>query len=104
MSYGAATVSVDPATVESPAAGESLTVNINITGGEGVADTKPTVNFDPTALEYASSANANYLPAGAFAVPAKVSDAGDSVTISATSLSGTSDGDGTLATVTFTVS
>ena len=37
MSYGAAVVSVDPATVESPAVGEQLMVNINIAGGEGVA-------------------------------------------------------------------
>ena len=36
MSYGAATVSVDPATIESPAVGEQLTVNINIAGGAGV--------------------------------------------------------------------
>ena len=103
MSYGAATVSVDPAEVESPAAGESLMVNINIAGGAGVAGYQATVNFDPTALEYASSANADYLPAGAFATPTQVSDAGDSVTVSAAAIGGTSDGDGTLATVTFTV-
>ena len=36
MTYGQ-TVSIDPASVESPAAGESLTLNINITGGENIA-------------------------------------------------------------------
>ena len=61
------------------------------------------ISFDPTALEYVSSANADYLPAGAFAVPASVSEAGDSVKIAATAIGATADGDGTLATVTFTV-
>ena len=37
MSYGQAVVSVDPAEVESPAAGEELMVNINIAGGAGIA-------------------------------------------------------------------
>ena len=67
MSYGQAVVSVDPAEVESPAAGEELMVSINITGGEGVAGYEADVSFDPTALEYVSHANGDYLPAGAFA-------------------------------------
>ena len=103
MSYGAAVVSVEPATAESPAAGEELMVSINIMGGAGVAGYEVDVSFDPTALEYVSSANGDYLPTGAFAVPAKVSDAGDSVKIAATAIDATSDGDGTLATVTFKV-
>ena len=61
------------------------------------------VSFDPTALEFVSSANADYLPAGAFSIPAKVSDTGDIVKIVASSLAGTADGDGRLATVTFKV-
>ena len=102
MSYGQAVVSVDPAEVESPAAGEELMVNINITGGADVAGYQITVNFDPTALEYVSSANADYLPAGAFPVPAVVTDS--SVAIAAASVTGAAAAaDGTLATVTFTV-
>ena len=102
MSYGQAVVSVDPAEVESPAVGEELMVNINIAGGAGVAGYQVTVNFDPTALSYVSGGNADYLPAGAFAVPATTTDS--SVTIAGTSLTGPApDGDGTLATVTFTV-
>ena len=58
MSYGAAVISVEPAEVESPAAGEELMVSINIMGGEGVAGYQVTVNFDPTALSYVSAANA----------------------------------------------
>ena len=102
MSYGAAVVSVEPAEVESPAAGEELMVNINIAGGADVAGYQVTVNFDPTALEYVSGGNADYLPAGAFAVPVTTTDS--SVTIAGTSLTGAApDADGTLATVTFTV-
>ena len=102
MSYGQAVVSVDPAEVESPAAGEELMVNINIAGGADVAGYQITVNFDPTALEYVSGANADYLPAGAFGVPPTTTES--SVTIAGTSLTGAApDADGTLATVTFTV-
>ena len=102
MSYGQAVVSVDPAEVESPAVGEELMVNINIAGGAGVAGYQVTVNFDPTALSYVSGGNGDYLPAGAFAVPPTTTDS--SVTIAGTSLTGPApDGDGTLATVTFTV-
>ena len=102
MSYGQAVVSVDPAEVESPAVGEELMVNINIAGGAGVSGYQVTVNFDPTALSYVSGGNGDYLPAGAFAVPPTTTDS--SVTIAGTSLTGPApDGDGTLATVTFTV-
>ena len=59
------------------------------------------VNFDATALEYVSSANADYLPAEAFFGPGVMTN--NSVTIAATTLGATSDGDGTLATVTFKV-
>ncbi len=102
MSHGAAVVSVEPAEVGSPAAGEELMVSINITGGADVAGYQITVNFDPTALEYVSGGNADYLPAGAFGVPPTTTDS--SVTIAGTSLAGAApDADGTLATVTFTV-
>ena len=102
MSYGAAVVSVEPAEVESPAAGKELMVSINITGGADVAGYQITVNFDPTALEYVSGGNADYLPAGAFGVPPTTTDS--SVTIAGTSLAGAAaEADGTLATVTFTV-
>ena len=94
-------VSVSPSQVQSPALGERLVLNMNITGGENVAGYQLTLHFDTTALRYVSSSNADYLPAGAFVVPPKVS--GNQVTLAATSLSGGSEGDGTLATVTFEV-
>ena len=102
MSYGQAVVSVEPAEVESPAAGEELMVSINIAGGADVAGYQVTVSFDPTALSYVSGGNADYLPTGAFAVPVSATDS--SVTIAATSLAGAApDADGTLATVAFEV-
>ena len=100
VTYGQ-TVSIDPASVESPAAGEQLTLNINITGGMNVAGYQLTVTFDPTALSDASIANGDYLPTGAFVAPLPATDT--SVGLGATAIGATSEGDGTLATVTFTV-
>ena len=100
VTYGQ-TVSMDPSSVESPAVGEQLTLNINITGGMNVAGYQLTVTFDPTALSDASIANGDYLPTGAFVAPLPATDT--SVGLGATAVGATSDGDGTLATVTFTV-
>ena len=95
------TVSIDPATIESPAAGEQLTLNINITGGMNVAGYQVTVTFDSTAFSNASITNGDYLPTGAFVAPLPATDT--SVGLGATAIGAASDGDGTLATVTFTV-
>ena len=107
VTYGQ-TVSIDPATVESPAAGEQLTLNIKITGGMNVAGYQVTVTFDPTALSYVSSANGDYLPASSFFTPGVVT--ANSVEFGATTLPpsvglplATVDGEGTLATLIFTV-
>ena len=100
VTYGQ-TVSIDPATIESPAAGEQLTLSINITGGVNVAGYQVTVTFDSTALSNVSIANGDYLPTGAFVAPLPSTDT--SVGLGATAIGATSDGDGTLATVTFTV-
>lgn len=102
MSYGQAVVSIDPAEVASPAVGGTLSVNIKITNGTGVAGYDVTVGFDTSALQYVEIKNANYLPAGAFAAPPRVS--GNRVTLAATSLSGAAAAtSGTLATLTFRV-
>ena len=49
-------VSVSPAPVQSPAIGEQLTLSLKIAGAENVAGYQATVQFDPTALRYISSA------------------------------------------------
>ena len=95
------TLSFSPSPVASPAVGEQLRLDLNITGGENIAGYQVTVQFDATALRYVESANADYLPAGAFAVPAAATE--NTVTLAATSLSGERSGDGTLATLTFEV-
>lgn len=105
MSYGQvdqAVVSVNPSTMESPAVGEQFTVSIDITNGRNVSGYQVTVNFDPTALKYVSSANSDYLPAGALTVSPTISN--NSVTVAALGVGATAPaGDGTLATVVFEV-
>ena len=105
MSYGQAVVSVDPAEVESPAAGEELMVNVNIMGGADVAGYQVHVNFDTTALEYVSSANGSYVSDVLLSDAGTAADASDgNFRIYAAAKPGVvSDGDGTLATVTFKV-
>ena len=95
------TVSLSPASVASPAIGQQLEFSLSIAEGETVAGYQATVQFDTTALRYVSSANGDYLPVGAFFVQPVV--AGDLVKLNAASLAEESDGDGTLATLTFEV-
>ena len=96
-----AAVSISPAAVASPAVGQQLKFNLNITGGKAVAGYQATLQFDRTILRYVSSANGDYLPAGAFFVEPTVER--NLVKLNAASLAGESNGDGTLATITFEV-
>ena len=95
-------VFVAPRPLTSPAVGQQLKVSLNIKSAAGVSGYDVTVGFDPTALRYVESANADYLPAGAFVAPAQVT--ANSVYLSAISLAGVAPtAEGTLATVTFEV-
>ena len=117
-------VSITPNPVVSSAIGEQFSINVSIVAGENVGGYQVSFVFDPTALRYVESANGDYLPSGAFFVPPVVSSLlkdhnGDyqpppswdaledrvenAVTLGATAFSSVSDGDGTLATVTFEV-
>ena len=96
-----AVVSISPSPVISPTVGERLTLNLKITAGEAVAGYQFIVRFDPTALRYVESGNGEYLPTGAFFVQPVVNR--DRVELAATALAGVSNGDGTLATITFEV-
>ncbi len=96
-----ATVSLSPSTVQSPAIGEQLTLSLKISDGENVAGYQATVHFNTSTLRYVESTNGDYLPSGAFFVQPVVE--GETVTLAATSLNSESDGDGTLATITFEV-
>ena len=102
MSYGAAVVSITPEQIPSPAVGEDLHLNIQITGGIGVAGYKLTIGFDPTALRYIDSTNGDYLPTAAFAASAITS--GNGIILVATPTTDVALAEnGTLATVTFEV-
>ena len=59
------------------------------------------MQFDPTALRYVESSNGDYLPTGAFFVPPAVNRS--SIELASSALTGVSNEDGTLATVTFEV-
>ena len=91
-----------PRPLTSPAVGQQLKVSLNIKDAAGVSGYDVTVGFDPTALRYVESANADYLPPGGFVAPAQVG--ANSVYLSAISLAGVAPtAEGTLATITFEV-
>ena len=90
-----------PATVTAPAVGAKLTFTLSIEGGTSVAGYEATLQFNETAFRYVESSNSDYLPDGAFFAPPIA--AGNRVTLSAASLAGEANGDGTLATITFEV-
>ena len=94
-------ISISPASVASPTVGEQLEFSLNITGSEAVAGYQASVQFDDTALRYVSGANGDFLPTGAFFVKPTVK--GNLIQLNAASLAGESNGDGTLATLTFEV-
>ena len=94
-------VNISPSLVQSPAVGQRLVLSLNITDGQNVAGYQATVQFDASALQYISGLDGNFLPDGAFPVPLVIS--GDTVTLAATALDGESNGNGTLATLTFEV-
>ena len=95
------TVSLLPISVPSPNIGQQLELSLKITNGETVAGYQATVQFDDTALRYVESGISDYLPDGAFFVPPILE--GNLVKLNAASLAGESNGNGTLATLTFEV-
>ena len=95
------TVSLLPASVQSPNIGQQLKLSLKIANGENVAGYQATVQFDETALRFVSGTNGDFLPAGAFFVEPKVE--GNLVKLNAASLAAEIYGDGTLATLTFEV-
>ena len=90
-----------PSPVQSPYRGEEITFTLHIEGGENVAGYQASVQFDTSALRAVEIAYGDYLPEGAFFVPAFAEQG--RVTFAATAIGGVSNGDGTLATLTFEV-
>ena len=95
-----ATVSISPSPVVSPNIGEPLTFNLNIAGGENVAGYQATISFNRTALRPVNITNGDYLPRDAFFMDENFYR---EVRLAATTLAEASNGDGTLATLTFEV-
>ena len=95
-----ATMSISPASVVSPAVGEQLTLNLNITGGENVAGYQATVLYDPTALYPVDITNGDYLPENPFFLADRHLR---EVRLTAGTLAEAANGDGTLTTLTFEV-
>ena len=94
-------VSITPDLVESPSVGNQFAINVSVTDGADIGGYQLTVGFDATVLRYVGSTNGDYLPPGAFLGPPTIER--DRVTLGAISSTGTVNGDGTLATVTFEV-
>ncbi len=122
-----ATVSISPTSVVSPDVGEELRFSINIAGGENVVGYQVAISFDFTALQPILSLNptltslnsfglsftkGDYLPEGVFFAdlvdywvdtsPTE-SILAQKVILTANTLAGAANGDGTLATLTFKV-
>ena len=94
-------VSIMPISVEVPQMGEQLVFTLHITNGVAVAGYQANLQFDNESLRYITSENGDYLADGAFFVPSIVNR--NTVQLLATALSGESNGNGTLATLTFEV-
>lgn len=65
----AALLRIIPSSVETPAIGEKLHINVDISGGQNVTGYQLTVQFDATALRFISSTHGDYLPGDTFVVP-----------------------------------
>jgi len=97
-----AVISVAPAKDNLPDIGNMLSVNINISGGKGVAGFQFELTYDKAVLEFTEAKLGKFLPAGAFAVPPKIGDG--TILYGATAIGATAVGeDGTLSTFTFKV-
>ena len=97
----AAIVSIDPPQV-APPVGSQLTIHLKIANAQNVLGYQATVNFDPSALRYVSSENADYLPVDAFLLPPRVSE-GKVLFFGIGTGTEVGGARGTLATVTFEV-
>ena len=94
-------VSIKPYKVVSPANGQHFTINVSIENGQNIGGYQFSVIYDSNVLRYVGSANEDYLPVGAFPIPPIVDE--NKITLAATSVAGTANGDGNLASLTFEV-
>ena len=94
-------VNITPSTFESPAVEEQFKIDIDIVGGQDVRGYKITVEYDRNSLSYVSHTHGNYLSDKVYKGPV-VSEPGQ-VSFSSVSTAEAGRGDGTLATIVFSV-
>ena len=95
-----ATVSISPASVQSPDVGKELTFSLNIANGTNVAGYQAIVLYDRTALYFVDATEGDYLTTdGLFLEHGFFGE----VTLAANTVTEASNGAGTLATFTFEV-
>ena len=114
LSTAAAQVEISAvSSANNPAVGYQIEVSINIAGGSNVAGYDFRLTFNSTELEFISIENSDYLPGDPFSgvadyrpdgtyVP-EIAPGDGSVRFAAATLTGTTEGDGTLAIAKFTV-
>ena len=96
-----AVVEISPHLVESPAVGEQLTFNIDISKAKNITGYQVTLDYDTTALRFVSVKNSSFLPENA---TFKVSDTyPNRIKIESTSSTGPNSGEGILASITYEV-
>ena len=96
-----AVVNIRPHLVESPAVGEQLTFNINISSAKNITGCQITMDFDTTSLCYVSSKNGDYLSGETSAEVTHIYP--NRVKLLSTTSTEIGHGDGTLTSVTFEV-
>ena len=62
LAFAAAVLSIDPAVIESPPAGEKFVINVNIANAENVSAYQLNLRFDATALSFVDMEFGDYLP------------------------------------------
>ena len=114
LSTAAAQVEISAVpSANNPAVGYQIEISINIAGGSNVAGYDFRLTFDSTTLEFISIENSDYLPGDPFSgvadyrpdgtyVP-EIEHGNGSVRFAAVTLTGTAEGDGTLAVAKFKV-
>ena len=109
--YGQTVLSINPADIESPAAGEQLTVNVDVSGAAaGVIGYTIDLVFDPTALSFVGVEVGDFIPGALILVPPTAVDVqeGPNAGLAMVSVTGISPGGqggemGTVLTLTFDV-
>ena len=106
LSSSSAIVSITPASMLSPAIGERIVFNVNISGGQNVKGYQIILQYDETALMPVEASRGDYLPDSAYFADPDVVDniiLENNMTLKAVSPSDVSETDGGLAIVTFEV-